>query len=75
MKVNVSEYFIKFLIENDIHDIFGYQGGMVAYFFDAIGKYKDQIKLHSFSNEQGASFAACGYAHLMDVEEDGETDA
>ena len=60
--ISVSDYFVEFLIKNGIQDVFGYQGGMVAYFFDSIGKHKNEINVHTFSNEQGAAFAACGYA-------------
>lgn len=61
-KLTVADYFIEFLIENGIKDVFGYQGGMIAYIFDSLGKYKDKIKFHHCCNEQGAAIAACAYA-------------
>lgn len=61
-KLSVSDYLVELLIENGIKDVFGYQGGMIAYVFDSLGRYKDKINYHSFANEQGAALAACAYA-------------
>ena len=63
-KISVADYFVEFLIANGITDVFGYQGGMIAYIFDSLGKpqYKDKIRYHSCGNEQGAAIAACTYA-------------
>ena len=61
-KLSVADYFVELLIENGIKDVFGYQGGMIAYIFDSLGKYRDKINYYSFGNEQGAAFAACSYA-------------
>lgn len=61
-KISVADYFVEFLIANGVTDVFGYQGGMIAYIFDSLGKYKDKINYHSCGNEQGAALAACGYA-------------
>jgi acetolactate synthase-1/2/3 large subunit len=60
--ISVADYLIKFLIEKGITDVFGYQGGMVCHIFDSLGLFSDRITYHSCGNEQGASFAACGYA-------------
>ena len=60
--MTVADYFIDFLIENDVTDVFGYQGGMIAYLFDSLGERKDRIVCHSCATEQGAALAACGYA-------------
>lgn len=60
--ISVADYMIEFLIANSVTDVFGYQGGMVCHFFDSLGLYKDKINYHSCGNEQGAAFAACGYA-------------
>lgn len=59
--MNVSEYIASFLYEKGVRDIFGYQGTMISYFVDAFYK-SDKIHNHSCYNEQGAAFAACGYA-------------
>lgn len=60
--ISVSDYFVEFLIANGITDVFGYQGGMIAYLFDSLKRYKGKINYHSCGNEQGAAFAACAYA-------------
>ena len=61
-ELSVADYFVEFLIANQITDIFGYQGGMIAYIFDSIGKYKDKITYHPCGNEQAAAFEACAWA-------------
>lgn len=61
-KITVADYLIEFFIANGVTDVFGYQGGMVCHIFDSLGIYKDKINYHSCGNEQGAAFAACGYA-------------
>ena len=63
-KISVADYFVEFLIANGVTDVFGYQGGMIAYIFDSMGKpqYRDKINYHSCGNEQGAAIAACSYA-------------
>lgn len=61
-KISVADYFVEFLIANKVTDVFGYQGGMIAYIFDSLGKYSERINYHSCGSEQGAALAACGYA-------------
>ena len=61
-KIPVADYMVEFFIANGVTDVFGYQGGMVCHIFDSLGIYKDKINYHSCGNEQGAAFAACGYA-------------
>ena len=58
----MADYLVEFFIANGVTDVFGYQGGMVCHIFDSLGLYKDKINYHSCGNEQGAAFAACGYA-------------
>jgi len=60
--IPVADYLVEFFIANGVTDVFGYQGGMVCHIFDSLGLYKDKINYHSCGNEQGAAFAACGYA-------------
>ncbi len=60
--ISVADYIVEFFIANEIKDVFGYQGGMIAYLFDSLGRYRDRINYHSCANEQGAAFAACSYA-------------
>ena len=61
-RIPVADYLVEFFIANGVTDVFGYQGGMVCHIFDSLGIYKDKIYYHSCGNEQGAAFAACGYA-------------
>lgn len=60
--ITVADYLVEFFIANGVTDVFGYQGGMACHIFDSLGLYKNKIKYHSCGNEQGAAFAACGYA-------------
>ena len=59
--MNVSEYIVDFFEKKGIKDFFGYQGTMIAYFIEAICGNKN-VSNHSCYNEQGAAFAAVGYA-------------
>lgn len=59
--MKVSDYIVEFLINNEIKDIYGYQGTMIAHFVDSVCK-NDKIKNHICYNEQGAAFAAVGSA-------------
>lgn len=59
--MKVTDYIIEFLIEKGITDIFGYPGGVICHLMDSATKYP-QIKAHTNYHEQGAAFAACGYA-------------
>lgn len=62
--MTVSDYIVEYLISKNITDIFGYPGGMVTYFMDSLSKRSDCIKAHLAYHEQGAAFAACGYAQV-----------
>lgn len=59
--MKVSDYIIEFLISKGITDIFGYPGGSINHLIDSASKYSE-ITAHDNYNEQGSSFAACGYA-------------
>jgi len=60
--MNCSEYLVDFLIEKGVTDVFGYAGGYIVPFMDALYKRQDKIKIHVCYNEQGCAFAAVGYA-------------
>lgn len=60
--MKVSDYIVAYLITNGIRDVFGYPGGMVTHLMDSLGRRKDEIATHITYHEQGAAFAACGYA-------------
>lgn len=57
----VSDIIIEFLISKGVTDIFGYPGGSINHLIDSASKYSE-ITAHDNYNEQGSSFAACGYA-------------
>lgn len=59
--MKVTDYIVEFLQRKGIQDFFGYQGTMIAHLVDSIEK-NPNTRSHSSYNEQGASFAACGYA-------------
>lgn len=60
--MKVSDYIVEYLIKQGVSDVFGYPGGMVTHLMDSFLKYKDRIRAHVMYHEQGAAFAACGYA-------------
>lgn len=63
--MKLTDYIVEFLQRKGIHDFFGYQGTMIAHLVDSIEK-NPNTENHSCYNEQGASFAACGYAQAKD---------
>lgn len=60
--MNCSEYLVDFLINQGVKDIFGYAGGYIVPFMDALYRSRDSITTHVCYNEQGCSLAANGYA-------------
>ena len=56
-----SDYIVKFFADKGIKDFFGYQGTMIAHFADAVER-SSEVTNHCSYNEQGAAFAAVGYA-------------
>ena len=59
--MKLTDYVVEFLQKKGIRDFFGYQGTMIAHLVDSIEK-NPHTKSHSSYHEQGAAFAACGYA-------------
>lgn len=59
--MNVSDHIVEFFLNKGIEDFFGYQGTMIVFLIDAIHR-NPRAHNHSCYNEQGAAFAACGYA-------------
>ena len=59
--MNCSEYLVDFLIKHGVNDVFGYAGGYIVPFMDALHK-RPEINVHVLYNEQGCAFAADGYA-------------
>lgn len=61
--MNCAEYLVDFLIKKGVTDVFGYSGGYIVPFMDALYNRKE-IRVHVCYNEQGCSYAADGYARL-----------
>ena len=61
--MNCAEYLVDFLIGHGVTDVFGFAGGYIVPFQDALCK-RPEIKVHVCYNEQGCSFAANGYARI-----------
>lgn len=59
--MKVSDYIIQFLMEKQVTDVFGYPGGAINHLADSAAKCPE-IEAHLNYHEQGAAFAACGYA-------------
>ncbi len=60
--MKVSDYITDFLIQKGLTECFGYPGGSVTNLLDSIQKRHNEIRAHVTYHEQGAAFAACGYA-------------
>lgn len=60
--MNCSNYLVDFLIKHGVKDVFGYAGGYIVPFMDALYQRKDEIATHVCYNEQGCALAADGYA-------------
>lgn len=60
--MKLSDYVAQFLKDLGVGCIFGYQGANIAHMIDSITN-ADGIRFVTAYNEQGAAFAACGYAY------------
>lgn len=60
--MNCSEFLVDFLIKQGVTDIFGYSGGYIVPFMDALFMRKNEIASHVCYNEQGCALAANGFA-------------
>ena len=60
--MNCSEYLVDFLIDHGVTDVFGYAGGYIVPFMDALYKRSNEIALHVCYHEQGCALAANGFA-------------
>lgn len=61
--MNCADYLVEFLISKGVTDIFGFSGGYIVPFIDALAK-RNEINVHVCYNEQGCAFAANGYARV-----------
>lgn len=62
--MNCADYLVDYLIKKGVTDVFGFSGGYIVPFIDALYKRKDEISIHVCYNEQGCAFAANGYARV-----------
>lgn len=62
MKLTGAQVMMELLLEQGVDTIFGYPGGQVIPFYDAIYEYRGRIRHILTAHEQGASHAADGYA-------------
>ncbi|MFC2118836.1 thiamine pyrophosphate-binding protein, partial [Bacteroidota bacterium] len=60
--ISGSHAVIKTLLEERVNTIFGYPGGAIMPVYDALYDYKDKLRHVLVRHEQGAVFAAQGYA-------------
>lgn len=60
--MRADDWIVDFLINKGVTDVFGVPGVVVMDFLYAVDKRKPEITPHLNYHEQGASFAACGYA-------------
>lgn len=44
--MDCAEYLVDFLIKKGVTDVFGYAGGYIVPFMDALYKRKNEIKIH-----------------------------
>lgn len=62
--MNCSDFLVDILIKKGVTDVFGYSGGYIVPFMDALYSRKDEINVHVCYNEQGCAFAANGFARM-----------
>lgn len=62
--MNGAEYLVDFLIKKGVTDVFGFSGGYIVPFMDALYSRSEEIKVHVCYNEQGCAFAANGFARV-----------
>lgn len=60
--ITCSDAIVKTLIKNGVDTVFGIPGAQTYHFFDALHRHQDQIKTYVSRHEQGAAYAAYGYA-------------
>lgn len=60
--MTVADYLVEYLIELGVTDVFGLPGGVILEFLYSVDEKAPTINAHLSYHEQGAGFAACGYA-------------
>lgn len=61
--MKASDYIVQFLVDQGIDKAFGYIGGAIAHLYDSFDK-NNHIEIVNTIHEQGAGFAAEGYARV-----------
>ncbi|KDR94501.1 acetolactate synthase, large subunit, partial [Peptoclostridium litorale DSM 5388] len=64
MRISASDALIEIILENKVDTVFGYPGGAVVPLYDSLHKNTGRIKHIRTAHEQGAVFAADGYARV-----------
>ena len=59
--MKASDFIADLIVKQGVKYVFGYQGGNIAHIIDSIWNNKELTFVSTY-NEQGAAFAACGYA-------------
>lgn len=62
--MNCAEFLVDYLIKKSVTDVFGYAGGYIVPFMDALYSRREEIGTHVCYNEQGCAFAADGFARI-----------
>lgn len=60
--MRADDWIATYLITKGVKDVFGIPGAVILDFLYAIDRHKPDIQPHLCFHEQGAAFAACGYA-------------
>lgn len=60
--MKASDWIVDFLISKGVTDVFGLPGAVVLELLYAMDRRKPELTPHLNYHEQGAAFAACGYA-------------
>lgn len=60
--MKASDYIVEYLIKQGVTDVFGLPGGVILELLYALERRNPEIMPHLAYHEQGAVFAACGYA-------------
>ena len=63
-QISGAEAIVKVLIEEGVDLIFGYPGGAIMPFYDALYHYQEEVHHVLARHEQGAAHAAQGYARV-----------
>lgn len=64
--MKLTDYLVKFLYKQGVTHVFELSGGMIAHIIDSLFEFK-KIKVVTMHHEQGAAFAADGFARIKGV--------